>query len=207
MEKNVAKLIIFNKPFQVLSQFTDNSGKKTLADYINVKAVYPAGRLDFDSEGLLLLTDDGLLQAKISDPKYKLSKTYWVQVEGNATQAQCDELLAGVSLKDGMATALSCKLIPEPVLWDRVPPIRVRKLIPDSWMEIVINEGRNRQIRRMTAAVNLPTLRLVRAKVGDWTLDGLNPGEYSVDDTVTSASLSRLNAQSNTRLNTPKQPQ
>ena len=203
----MAKLIIFNKPFQVLSQFTDNSGKKTLADYINVKAVYPAGRLDFDSEGLLLLTDDGLLQAKISDPKYKLSKTYWVQVEGNATQAQCDELLAGVSLKDGMATALSCKLIPEPVLWDRVPPIRVRKLIPDSWMEIVINEGRNRQIRRMTAAVNLPTPRLVRAKVGDWTLDGLNPGEYSVDDTVTSASLSRLNAQSNTRLNTLKQPQ
>ncbi|MEJ6774034.1 MAG: pseudouridine synthase [Porticoccaceae bacterium] len=203
----MAKLIIFNKPFQVLSQFTDNSGKKTLADYINVKAVYPAGRLDFDSEGLLLLTDDGLLQAKISDPKYKLSKTYWVQVEGNATQAQCDELLAGVSLKDGMATALSCKLIPEPVLWDRVPPIRVRKLIPDSWMEIVINEGRNRQIRRMTAAVNLPTLRLVRAKVGDWTFDGLNPGEYSVDDTVTSASLSRLNAQSNTRLNTLKQPQ
>jgi len=203
----VAKLIIFNKPFQVLSQFTDNSGKKTLADYINVKAVYPAGRLDFDSEGLLLLTDDGLLQAKISDPKYKLSKTYWVQVEGNATQAQCDELLAGVSLKDGMATALSCKPIPEPVLWGRVPPIRVRKLIPDSWMEIVINEGRNRQIRRMTAAVNLPTLRLVRAKVGDWTLDGLYPGEYSVDDTVTSASLSPLNAQSNTRLNTPKQPQ
>ena len=203
----MAKLIIFNKPFQVLSQFTDNSGKKTLADYINVKAVYPAGRLDFDSEGLLLLTDDGLLQAKISDPKYKLSKTYWVQVEGNASQAQCDELLAGVSLKDGMATALSCKLIPEPVLWDRVPPIRVRKLIPDSWMEIVINEGRNRQVRRMTAAVNLPTLRLVRAKVGDWTLDRLNPGEYSVDDTVSSASLSRLNARSNTRLNTPKQPQ
>jgi len=191
----VAKLIIFNKPFQVLSQFTDNSGKKTLADYINVKAVYPAGRLDFDSEGLLLLTDDGLLQAKISDPKYKLSKTYWVQVEGSASQAQCDALLAGVTLKDGLATALSCKLISEPALWDRVPPIRVRKLIPDSWMEIVINEGRNRQVRRMTAAVNLPTLRLVRAKVGDWTLEGLNSGEHRVEDAVTPDSLSRSNTQ------------
>ena len=178
----MAKLIIFNKPFQVLSQFTDDSGRKTLADFINVKAVYPAGRLDFDSEGLLLLTDDGLLQARISDPRFKLSKTYWVQVEGTATQAQCDELLAGVTLKDGWATALSCKIISEPALWERVPPIRVRKLIPDSWMEIVINEGRNRQVRRMTAAVNLPTLRLVRAKVGDWTVGGLNPGEYRAED-------------------------
>lgn len=180
----MAKLIIFNKPFQVLSQFTDDSGRKTLADFINVKAVYPAGRLDFDSEGLLLLTDDGLLQARISDPRFKLSKTYWVQVEGTATQAQCDELLAGVTLKDGWATALSCKIISEPALWERVPPIRVRKLIPDSWMEIVINEGRNRQVRRMTAAVNLPTLRLVRAKVGDWTVGGLNPGEYKTEDVV-----------------------
>ena len=195
----MAKLIIFNKPFQVLSQFTDDSGKKTLADYINVKSVYPAGRLDFDSEGLLLLTDNGLLQARISDPKYKLSKTYWVQVEGNASQAQCDELLTGVSLKDGMATALSCKLIPEPALWDRVPPIRVRKLIPDSWMEIVINEGRNRQVRRMTAAVNLPTLRLVRAKVGEWSVEGLKPGEYRTEDAVAPSSSPQSKARSNGR--------
>lgn len=191
----MAKLIIFNKPFQVLSQFTDDSGKKTLADYIDIKAVYPAGRLDFDSEGLLLLTDDGALQAKISHPKYKLSKTYWVQVEGTATQAHCDALLAGVNLKDGMATALSCKLISQPSLWKRVPPIRVRKSIPDSWMEIVINEGRNRQVRRMTAAVDLPTLRLVRAKVGDWSVDGLSLGKYKVEN-ITSPNSSRpLNKQ------------
>jgi 23S rRNA pseudouridine2457 synthase len=186
----VAKLIIFNKPFQVLSQFTDDSGKKTLADFIDIKAVYPAGRLDFDSEGLLLLTDDGVLQAKISHPKYKLSKTYWVQVEGTATAAHCDALLAGVKLKDGMATALSCKLISPPSLWEREPPIRVRKSIPDSWMEIVITEGRNRQVRRMTAAIDLPTLRLVRAKVGDWSIDGLSLGEYKVEN-ITSPSSSR----------------
>lgn len=177
----MAKLIIFNKPFQVLSQFTSDSDKQTLADYIDIKAVYPAGRLDFDSEGLLLLTDDGALQANISDPKHKLSKTYWVQVEGTATQAHCDALLAGVALKDGMANALSCKLITEPTLWKRVPPIRVRKTVADSWIEIVINEGRNRQVRRMTAAVDLPTLRLVRAKVGSWTFDGLGVGEYRVE--------------------------
>ena len=176
----MAKLIIFNKPFQVLSQFTDESGKTTLSDYIGIKGVYPAGRLDFDSEGLLLLTDDGLLQARISDPKYKLRKTYWVQVEGIATQDQCDRLVAGVSLKDGVARALSCKLITEPDLWERTPPIRVRKTIPDSWIEIVINEGRNRQVRRMTAAVNLPTLRLVRAAIGSWTIDGLANGEYRI---------------------------
>ena len=154
----MSKLIIFNKPFQVLCQFTDEAGRKTLADYVDVKEVYPAGRLDFDSEGLLLLTDDGKLQAKISHPKNKLPKTYWAQVEGIATQEDCDALIAGVQLKDGMAKAVSCKILSEPDLWERVPPIRVRKSIPDSWIELVIDEGRNRQVRRMTAAVHLPTL-------------------------------------------------
>ena len=173
----MSKLIIFNKPFQVLCQFTDEAGRKTLADYVDVKEVYPAGRLDFDSEGLLLLTDDGKLQAKISHPKNKLPKTYWAQVEGIATQEDCDALIAGVQLKDGMAKAVSCKILSEPHLWERVPPIRVRKSIPDSWIELVIDEGRNRQVRRMTAAVNLPTLRLVRVAIGKWSLDDLQPGQ------------------------------
>jgi 23S rRNA pseudouridine2457 synthase len=173
----LSKLIIFNKPFQVLCQFTDEAGRKTLADYVDVKEVYPAGRLDFDSEGLLLLTDDGKLQAKISHPKNKLPKTYWAQVEGIATQEDCDALIAGVQLKDGMAKAVSCKILSEPHLWERVPPIRVRKSIPDSWIELVIDEGRNRQVRRMTAAVNLPTLRLVRVAIGKWSLGDLQPGQ------------------------------
>jgi len=174
----VSKLVLLNKPYQVLSQFTDNSGKSTLADFIDIKSVYPAGRLDFDSEGLLLLTDDGRMQTQISHPKYKLSKTYWAQVEGNATQQHCDALCCGVTLKDGPASAISCRLIPEPSLWPRNPPIRVRKTIPDSWLEIVIAEGRNRQVRRMTAAVNLPCLRLVRAQIGQWSLGQLQPGEF-----------------------------
>jgi 23S rRNA pseudouridine2457 synthase len=173
----LSKLIIFNKPFQVLCQFTDEAGRKTLADYVDVKEVYPAGRLDFDSEGLLLLTDDGKLQAKISHPKNKLPKTYWAQVEGIASQEDCDALIAGVQLKDGMAKAVSCKILSEPHLWERVPPIRVRKSIPDSWIELVIDEGRNRQVRRMTAAVNLPTLRLVRVAIGKWSLGDLQPGQ------------------------------
>ncbi|MBC8379990.1 MAG: pseudouridine synthase [SAR92 clade bacterium] len=173
----MSKLIIFNKPFQVLCQFTDDAGRKTLADYVGVKEVYPAGRLDFDSEGLLLLTDDGKLQAKISHPKNKLPKTYWAQVEGIASQEDCDALMAGVQLKDGMAKAVSCKILSEPDLWERVPPIRVRKSIPDSWIELVIDEGRNRQVRRMTAAVHLPTLRLVRVAIGKWSLGDLQPGQ------------------------------
>ena len=173
----MSKLIIFNKPFQVLCQFTDEAGRKTLADYVDVKEVYPAGRLDFDSEGLLLLTDDGKLQAKISHPKNKLPKTYWAQVEGIASQEDCDALIAGVELKDGIAKAVSCKILSEPDLWERVPPIRVRKSIPDSWIELVIDEGRNRQVRRMTAAVNLPTLRLVRVAIGKWSLGDLQPGQ------------------------------
>ena len=173
----MSKLIIFNKPFKVLCQFTDEAGRKTLADYVDVKEVYPAGRLDFDSEGLLLLTDDGKLQAKISHPKNKLPKTYWAQVEGIATEEDCDALIAGVQLKDGMAKAVSCKILSQPDLWERIPPIRVRKSIPDSWIELVIDEGRNRQVRRMTAAVNLPTLRLVRVAIGKWSLGDLQPGQ------------------------------
>ena len=161
----------------MLCQFTDEAGRKTLADYVDVKEVYPAGRLDFDSEGLLLLTDDGKLQAKISHPKNKLPKTYWAQVEGIASQDDCDALIAGVQLKDGIAKAISCKILSEPDLWERIPPIRVRKSIPDSWIELVIDEGRNRQVRRMTAAVNLPTLRLVRVAIGKWSLGDLQPGQ------------------------------
>ncbi len=177
----MSKLVLFNKPFNVLSQFTDDNGRKTLADYIDIKAVYAAGRLDYDSEGLLLLTDDGQLQAQISSPKFKLNKTYWVQVEGQVSEVDCNKLLAGVELKDGMAKAVSCRPIDEPSLWPRVPPIRQRRTVTDSWMEIVINEGRNRQVRRMTAVVGLPTLRLVRAAIGDWTLDNIELGEYLVE--------------------------
>ena len=185
------KLILFNKPYQVLSQFTDNSGKQTLAEFVDIKSVYPAGRLDYDSEGLLLLTDDGKLQAQISHPKYKLRKTYWAQVEGSATQAHCDALCTGVVLKDGPARAVSCRLISDPDLWPRNPPIRVRKSIPDSWIEIVIAEGRNRQVRRMTAAVDLPCLRLVRAAIGEWTLQDLQPGEYRLVEDPASVFNSR----------------
>ena len=177
----MAKLLLFNKPFHVLSQFTDAEARKTLSGFIRLHDVYPAGRLDYDSEGLLLLTDNGQLQAQISQPKYKLNKTYWVQVEGVATEAHCQQLLDGVELKDGPAAAIKCALMPQPALWPRVPPIRQRETIPDSWLELTINEGRNRQIRRMTAAVGLPTLRLIRAAVGNWQLDGLKPGEYRIE--------------------------
>ena len=183
----MSKLVLFNKPFNVLSQFTDDNGRQTLADYIDIKAVYAAGRLDYDSEGLLLLTDDGQLQAQISSPKFKLNKTYWVQVEGQATDADCAKLLNGVELKDGMAKAIACRPIDEPALWPRVPPIRERQTVSDSWVEIVINEGRNRQVRRMTAAVGLPTLRLVRAAIGNWTLDNIELGEYRLETVPTPA--------------------
>ena len=175
--KTVSKLLLFNKPYHVLSQFTDEAGRKTLADFINIKAVYPAGRLDYDSEGLLLLTDDGRLQSLISHPKHKLSKTYWAQVEGTVDYAQCQSLIEGVELKDGPASAISCKPIDPPTLWDRVPPIRQRKTVSDSWLEITIAEGRNRQVRRMTAAVGLPTLRLVRSRIGKLSLNSISLGE------------------------------
>ena len=180
------KLVIFNKPFQVLSKFTDAQHQRaTLANYINFPKVYPAGRLDYDSEGLLLLTSNGLLQKQISHPKYKLEKTYWVQVEGTATPDHCQRLLEGVHLKDGRARALSCKMLSEPKLWPRTPPIRFRKSVPDTWLELTINEGRNRQVRRMSAAVGLPTLRLIRTAIGGWRLDDLLPGHFRVEAELT----------------------
>ena len=173
----MSKLVLFNKPYQVLSQFTDETGRKTLADFIDIKAIYPAGRLDYDSEGLLLLTNDGRLQSLISHPKYKLTKTYWAQVEGTVNKSHCQQLMVGVDLKDGPAKAIHCKAIDPPQLWDRVPPIRERKTVADSWLEITIAEGRNRQIRRMTAAIGLPTLRLVRSRIGSLSLGSLPLGE------------------------------
>ncbi len=172
-------LILLNKPFRVLSQFRDADGRATLGDYVDVRDVYPAGRLDYDSEGLLLLTDDGKLQARISSPKSGTRKTYWAQVEGVPSDDQLRQLTTGVVLKDGPASAASARLIDEPAgLWERDPPIRYRKSVPDSWIEIVLTEGRNRQVRRMTASVGLPTLRLIRYSVGEWTIDGLGPGDW-----------------------------
>lgn len=163
----------------MLSQFTDEgSGKRTLKEFVPVPDVYPAGRLDYDSEGLVVLTDSGPLQARISDPKHSLAKTYWAQVEGIPDDAALNALAAGVELKDGMTRPARVRALPEPDnIWPRDPPIRVRKSVPDSWIELQITEGRNRQVRRMTAAVGHPTLRLIRVQVGEWTLEGLAPGE------------------------------
>ena len=175
-------VILFNKPFGVLSQFTDKgtegSKRETLSDYIDVPKVYPAGRLDRDSEGLLVLTDDGRLQAKIAHPKFKKPKTYLVQVEGSPDAAQLEALRSGVALKDGMTRPAKVAQIDPPELWPRTPPVRFRKTVPDAWIRLTITEGRNRQVRRMTAHVGLPCLRLVRWSVGDWTLDGLASGDW-----------------------------
>ncbi len=175
------RLILFNKPYGVLSQFTDvksPSPRPTLSAFVDVPGVYPAGRLDQDSEGLLLLTDDGGLQNRISDPRHKWTKTYWVQVEGTVTDAQLAALSGGVMLKDGMTSPAKARRMAVPELWLRDPPVRFRKSVPDEWIELTITEGRNRQVRRMTAAVGLPTLRLVRWKVGEWTVEGLVPGAW-----------------------------
>lgn len=171
-------LIVLNKPFDVLTQFNDDQGRATLKDFVAVPGVYPAGRLDRDSEGLLLLTNDGQLQSKIADPKHKLAKTYWVQVEGEASAEQLQQLRDGVQLNDGPTLPAEARQLSEPELWLRDPPVRFRKSVPTSWLELVIREGRNRQVRRMTAAVGLPTLRLVRVRIGPWSLDGLQPGEW-----------------------------
>lgn len=165
-----------------MCQFTDREGRPTLADYIPVKDVYAAGRLDYDSEGLLLLTDDGRLQQAIADPKHKQPKVYWAQVEGTPDARAISRLRGGVKLSDGPTRPARARLITEPVVWPRTPPIRYRKSIPTSWLELTLTEGRNRQVRRMTAAVGHPTLRLIRWAIGEWTLEGLGPGEWRERD-------------------------
>lgn len=174
----MANVILLNKPFAVLSQFTDDEGRKTLADFLSAPGFRVAGRLDYDSEGLLVLTDDGALQQRIAHPRHKHWKTYWVQVEGVITASALEQLQAGVMIKDGPTLPARAKLIEPPALWERDPPVRVRKTVPDSWFELSICEGRNRQVRRMTAAVGFPTLRLVRRQVGEWSLNSLMPGQH-----------------------------
>ena len=178
-ERPIGQLVMFNKPYGVLSQFTAEGRWRGLKDFIDLPGVYVAGRLDADSEGLLLLTGEGKLQARIADPRFKMEKTYWVQVEGTPDETALQALRQGVTLNDGPTRPAGARLIePAPVMWQREPPIRVRQSIPTAWLELVIREGRNRQVRRMTAAVGLPTLRLVRVAIGPYTLGGLAPGAW-----------------------------
>ena len=174
----MSRVLLFNKPFGVICQFSREGARPTLKDFIPVPAVYPAGRLDTDSEGLMVLTDDGRLQAAIADPRHKLPKGYWVQVEGEPGEEALARLRRGVELNDGPTQPAGARLIEAPQIWPRDPPIRVRRAIPTAWLEVEIGEGRNRQVRRMTAAVGFPTLRLVRFRIGEWNLDGLAPGAW-----------------------------
>jgi 23S rRNA pseudouridine2457 synthase len=175
------QLVMFNKPFNTLSQFSGEQGDSTLADFIDMKHIYPAGRLDKDSEGLMLLTDDGIIQHKIAHPSKKMNKTYWAQLEGDISDQALDRLSNGVELKDGITKPAIAERLSEPfrfTLWERTPAIRKRSNIPTSWLSLTICEGKNRQVRRMTAAVGFPTLRLIRVAIGPWHIDGLQPGEF-----------------------------
>lgn len=186
----MSRLLLLNKPYGVLSQFTPEGRWRSLAEFVPLPGVYPAGRLDADSEGLLLLTDDGALQARIADPRFKLAKTYWAQVEGVPDEAALAALRRGVDLKDGRTRPAQARLIDEPPgLWPRNPPIRYRAAIPTAWIELTIREGKNRQVRRMTAAVGFPTLRLIRAAIGPFAVDGLAPGEWTLREGAASTLL------------------
>jgi 23S rRNA pseudouridine2457 synthase len=188
----MSRVILLNKPHGVICQFSPSGEHRTLKDYVAIPDVYPAGRLDTDSEGLVVLTDDGRLQSMISNPRHELEKGYWVQVEGTPTEAALKLLRTGVELQDGPTRPATARTIPQPPgLWDRDPPIRARKAIPTAWLDIGLREGRNRQVRRMTAKVGLPTLRLIRYRVGPWSLEDLAPGEWRETPLPDRASLSR----------------